>query len=486
MNSKVKFFDDMSAEEQLVWVNEFCSFANQTLPALQQRAGKFSADDVNQMKRFMRLLAVWPFASDYAAEAIRYGDYASRFYRFPFYVSLIKKRLGERLSVTEKEGKRYAIVDPTVPVRRRGRPTKEQVAARRQGEEVTPDDPGMEQQRRIAEMLGLDVVVSNNHPREKNNAELAEERTKRQEAFDRQNPNLFDGDPPRPSLTQKTHPDPPCAGRGNEAQGAGSVAQEPQYRLTIAQKRIFLSDELARRSETIRELRGKMSAAAERAKTLADLHRPKKEIAEAAQESADALDALQYIYADIDRYLAAIFYRLQHDGPYRERFCQKYGYTDGNINDHLLHDLRLHYKKVQTAAFDKQMAAIVERESPEYAAKVQADKERRDEQAAIIKYLRRQDKPNTLVRLNTMRERYQRLVELMGEEEAKPYLTFVRKAEEDYNANFRADDEAKAAKASEVKPKKSKTAKATKAAKPKPTKAKATKAAKAKAAKEHE
>ena len=463
----------MSAEEQLVWVNEFCSFANQTLPALQQRAGKFSADDVNQMKRFMRLLTAWPFASDYAAEAMRYGDYASRFYRFPFYVSLIKKRLGERLSVTEKEGKRYAIVDPTVPMRRRGRPTKEQVAARRQGEEVTPDDPGMEQQRRIAEMLGLDVVVSNNHPREKNNAELAEERTKRQEAFDRQNPNLFEKtpedppeDPPQPSLLRE-----------------GDNAQEPQYHLTIAQKRIFLSDELARRSETIRELRGKMSAAAERAKTLADLHRPKKEIAEAAQESADALDTLQYIYADIDRYLAAIFYRLQHDGPYRERFCQKYGYADGNINDHLLHDLRLHYKKVQTAAFDKQMAAIVERESPEYAAKVQADKERRDEQAAIIKYLRRLDKPNTLVRLNTMRERYQRLVELMGEEEAKPYLTFVRKAEEDYNANFRAADEAKAAKATEVKPKKAKKAKTAKAAKPKATKAKTTKTAKPKSAK---
>jgi hypothetical protein len=143
----------------------------------------------------------------------------------------------------------------------------------------------------------------------------------------------------------------------------------------------------------------------------------------------------------------------------------------------------LHYKKVQTAAFDKQMAAIVERESPEYAAKVQADKERRDEQAAIIKYLRRLDKPNTLVRLNTMRGRYQRLVELMGEEEAKPYLTFVHKAEEDYNTNFRPIDEAKAAKATEVKPKKTKTAKATKAAKPKSTKAKTAKAAKPKSAK---
>ena len=443
----------MTAEEQLAWLNRFGEFVEETLPALKKREGNWTLDDMKYMKQFMQLLTAWPFSRDFAEQALRYNDYAGRFYRFDTYIGLVKNQLAEGLAVTDSNGEKYVIVDPTVPMRRRGRPTKEEAAARLKGEVVINDDPGMEQQRRVAKLLGLNVVVSNNHPREKNNAELAEERARKKAEYDRQNPSLFEEKPtPAGEPTGTVASGSPAGNEQPPVVSTPGYVPPMEYRLTIAQKRAFLSADLQLQADGIRNLRTMAGAAAEKAKTMGELHRPAKEIEEYAKQSAQLYEQYESTLAAIDTELASVFYRLQNDKPYRDRFVERFRYKDAaSISDDLMHDLRMHYKKVcqQQPDFNDRMARIVEQESPEYAAQVKAEQERKDEVAAIIKYLRRQDKPNTLVRITTMKERFARLSELMGEEEAKPYYVFVEKAEDDYNEHFRAADEAEAQKKAE-------------------------------------
>ena len=201
------------------------------------------------------------------------------------------------------------------------------------------------------------------------------------------------------------------------------------YRLPIAQKRMLLTVELAQRTEDIRTLRGAMAAAAERAKTLAELNRPQKEIEDAAQESIKANDAYQAILADIDAELATVWYRLQNDEPYRERFLQKHGFkTVKDMHADLLHDLRKHYEKVKSPEFDLRCRTLIEQESPEYVAKQKAEAEKKKEVQDIIRYFKRKDKGQ---KLETARAKFKRLEELLGKKEAACYRPLLTKIEED-------------------------------------------------------
>ena len=470
----MKDYKQMTAEEQLQWLNRFGEFVNLTMPGLKKSEGRWTLNDMKYMKSFMQLLTAWPFSRDFAEQALRYNDYAGRFYRFETYINLVKEQLAEGLSVTDSNGERFVIVDPSVPMRRRGRPTKEEVQARLRGDFVLPADPSMEQQRKIASLLGLNVVISNNHPREKNNTELAEERARKQAEYERQNPSLFKEQGAGDNEQEETGGDAARTAAGVEqpahiVSNPGGYISPMEYHLTLAQKAPFMRPELQEQVAQIRNLRTMAGAAAEKAKTMTELKRPAKDIEECAKESARLYEQYETTLAAIDDELASVFYRLQNDGPYRQRFVERFRFKDTeSINEDLMHDLRKHYKKVceRQSDFNDRMARIVEQESPEYVAKVKAEQERRDEVAAIIKYLRRGDKPNTLVRITTMKERYQRLSELIGAEEAKAYYVFVNKAEDDYNEHFRAADEAEAKKKAEEEA----TKKAAKKAKAKATK----------------
>ena len=208
------------------------------------------------------------------------------------------------------------------------------------------------------------------------------------------------------------------------------------YRLPIAQKRMLLTVELAQRTEDIRTLRGTMAAAAERAKTLAELNRPQGEIEAAAQESIKANDAYQAILADIDAELATVWYRLQNDEPYRERFLQKHGFkTVKDMHADLLHDLRKHYEKVKSPEFDLRCRTLIEQESPEYVAKQKAEAEKKKEVQDIIRYFKRKDKGQ---KLETARAKFKRLEELLGKKEAANYRPLLTKIEEDAKADKKA------------------------------------------------
>jgi hypothetical protein len=79
----------------------------------------------------------------------------------------------------------------------------------------------------------------------------------------------------------------------------------------------------------------------------------------------------------------------------------------------------------------------------------------------LLRYLKRKDKPNVKQRIETMEKRYQRLIELLGEEEAKVYRPIVDAAIEDYEKNYKKPEKAPVP-AGSVSGKKKETKKTTK------------------------
>ena len=114
---------------------------------------------------------------------------------------------------------------------------------------------------------------------------------------------------------------------------------------------------------------------------------------------------------------------------------------------------RPYYEKMrkESPEIDVRIRTVIEQESPEYAAKMKAEEEKKKEVAELLRYLKRKDKPNVKQRIETMEKRYARLVELLGEEEAKVYRPIVDAAREDYEAHFKAADDSKKATKQETK-----------------------------------
>ena len=97
---------------------------------------------------------------------------------------------------------------------------------------------------------------------------------------------------------------------------------------------------------------------------------------------------------------------------------------------------------MQSPEFDLRCKTLIEQESPEYAAKVKAEAERKKEVQDILRYLKRKDKPATDARLNGAREKFARLEQLLGKKEAKDYkplLAFI----EDENRKLNAEKKQK-------------------------------------------
>ena len=95
--------------------------------------------------------------------------------------------------------------------------------------------------------------------------------------------------------------------------------------------------------------------------------------------------------------------------------------------DEIISFTKPYYQKVSedTPTFVGEMQRIIAENSPEAIAERERKAEEKREADAIIKYLMRTDKPNTLKRIATMQERVKRLRELIGEE-AAPYEQKVK------------------------------------------------------------
>ena len=446
---QTKLYNEMTPDEQLRYVTDFTSFIDKKLPALEQIGDAWEQSTIKDFETGLRLLNAFQFARDFVDNAVRYGDYSARVHRIRIYVDKIKTEIAKGLSLKGADGHTYALVAPSLPARRRGRPTKEEAAARLRGIDVPkPTDPEMEKQIIIARLMGIDVQVSNVAPREKNNAELAAERAARQAAYDQQNPSLF------PALRQAQGPsDSPSGAQTTvavlrQARSTGSgQAQEPSggqspmadiYTDRIFNDRLHLSDlawlcsdELKARIEQVRAQRTVFGSASERAKLLAEQGADPKTIAPYARQAEEAREAFESTYAAVDEALAVQYKRLSIDQPYIERFKARFKGVD---LEKVLYITHPYYEKLKSPELDLRIRTLIEQDSPEYAARMKAEEEKKQELQALHRYIVRRDKDASDDRVKTMTQRIERIRELAGDETADSYLPILEKTKEENKA----------------------------------------------------
>lgn len=450
-----KFYPDMTAEEQTRWVNEFASIINEHGERIKQLGkGKdaMKTDELPWVRSLFGLLGTWPFAGNFCEKAMRYGDFSARTGRLAIYVDKVKAALTEGLVTVDASGRTVAFVLPSMPLRRRGRPTKEEAAARLRGETLvlTDNSPENAKRRAIAKMLGLEVVVAGDAPREKNNAELKAERERKKAEEERMNPSLFN-DNVNDNVNVNVNDN--INSHTSDILHQTSVLQAPQnlsmgeiYQDRIENDRMHLSDikwlcskELQERIDMVRTQRTAFGDAAQTAKVLAERGASQDEIAVYAKQAEEAREAYESTYAAVDAELAVLHKRLSIDLPYIEKFktCFK-----GVDTEKVLYITRPYYEKVrmEDPAIDARIKQLIEQDSPEYAARMKEEEEKKQEVTDLLRYLKRKDKPNVKQRIETMEKRYARLVELLGDEEAKVYRPIVDAAIEDYEQNHKKEE----------------------------------------------
>lgn len=408
---QTKLFKDMTADEQLQWATDFSTFAQEKLPVLEQLGDAWEACHVKSMRDGLALLNAFQFCRDFVSKALHYGDYAARVNRLRFYIELIKQKLAAGEGTKGTDGRTYAIV-PQMKQKapRRGRPASAETIARREAEAKAA-----QQQTEIfaaSDTGGTVPAVSSDGKAERITEGLS------------------------PSV-------PPAPQSGQVPFIAPTTRDDLEYKLSIAQKRAFLSPDLQQQADQIRALRTTAGAAAEKAKTMAELKASPELIAPVAEEAQRTLEQVESIYASIDHELAEIWYRLQNGSPeWREAWMKRYGFKSyDDLHQDLIHDLRKHYKKVTEAQpdFDAIMRQRIEQESPEYIEKQKAEAAKKKEVQDILRYFKRKDKGISEARVNTSKEKFKRLEELLGKKEAANYKPLVAKIEDDWKESQKAE-----------------------------------------------
>ena len=427
---QTKLYNEMTPDEQLRYVTDFTSFIDKKLPALEHIGDAWEQSTIKDFETGLLLLNAFQFARDFVDKAVRYGDYSARVHRIRVYVDKIKTEIAKGLSLKGADGHTYALVAPSLPARRRGRPTKEEAAARLRGIDVPkPTDPEMEKQIVIARLMGIDVQVSNVAPREKNNAELAAERAARQAAYDQQNPSLF------PALRQAQGPsDSPSGAQTTVAPTTVPELVEGRIindRLHLSDLAWLCSDELKARIEQVRAQRTVFGSASERAKLLAEQGADPKTIAPYARQAEEAREAFESTYAAVDEALAVQYKRLSIDQPYIERFKARFKGVD---LEKVLYITHPYYEKLKSPELDLRIRTLIEQDSPEYAARMKAEEEKKQELQALHRYIVRRDKDASDDRVKTMTQRIERIRELAGDETADSYLPILEKTKEENKA----------------------------------------------------
>ena len=190
---------------------------------------------------------------------------------------------------------------------------------------------------------------------------------------------------------------------------------------TLRQIAWLMPEGIATRIDSLRDDRTAFADYSEQAKRFA-AEGKEKEASDAAHEAQSLLLKIKALYSDVDYELAVIHIRLKDDPNYRKEKEEHWKKIDEIISF-----TKPYYAKVseETPTFVGEMQRIIAENSPEAIAERERKAEEKREADAIIKYLMRTDKPNTLKRIATMQERVKRLRELIGEE-AAPYEQKVK------------------------------------------------------------
>lgn len=454
----------MTVDEQLRYVTDLTTFVEEKLPVLEHIGDAWELSHRKDMETGLQLLCAFQFAREFVDKAFRYGDYAARVSRLRVYFDKVKAEVAKGMSLQGSDGHTYALVRPSVPARRRGRPTKEESEARAQGLTLPPPkDAEMEKQIKIAQLMGINVVVSDESPREKNNAELAADRAARQKEYEKQNPSLFPADKQAPAkgdtggsdpsvlspmaqegLTPSVSPDSAAAPAADSQQPLQCPTMSEVYQDRIEQDRLRLSDlawlcsdELKARIQTVQALRVTAESSSERAKTMADLGAKAEEIEPYARQAKEAVEGYLTIYAAVDEEMAVLHKRLTVDVPFTEQFIKKHSTAVKKVNiETVLYMTRPYYEKVRKAdpGIDARVKLAIEQDNPEFAARLAKEQEEKEEVSALVRYITRKDKGPSDERIKTMTARIERLRELKGDEFADSFLPILNKTIEDNKA----------------------------------------------------
>lgn len=380
-----QLFKDMTADEQFKYLTDLTTFANEKLPLLEQVGDVWEQCHVKSMREGLALINAFQFARDFVEKSLRYGDFNARVKRVRFYVELIQKKVAEGQAVRGADGSTFALVPPLQSkTARRGRPASAETIARREAEAKAKQ-----------QQTELELQTKEEAP-QPNDSKLSTSNSQSQ-----------------------TDPVPFIAPNARE---------EADYKLSVAQIRGFLSPDLQRISDNIRALRTSAGAAAQKAKTMAELKTSKAMIAPVAEEAQRTIEQINAIYAAIDLELAEIWFRLQNGSPeWKEAWLKRFGFKSADdLHPDLKSDLKKHYKKVTEAQpdFDARMRERIEEEDPAFIARKKEEADKKKEVQDILKYLRRKDgsqKPETA------RAKFARLQELLGKKEAAAYKPLLQK-----------------------------------------------------------
>lgn len=347
--------------------------------------------NVAAFEKGLLLISVFPYSRSFVQESLRFKDYASR--------RKLLRRYADKVTAeaqTLMVGSAVDLTDPALLVPHVGRPTADEAAAR---------------------------------------ALQAEKERQEQEAAEK---TLFGPKIDIPTIDAAA----PTTVSGSQNGGA---------LLHLDQLKFLLSPTLAEAVETIRELRQRASEAATTAKVLAEQGKPEEEVEPYSKEAINCTEQYESIYERVDEELAIVYVRLKEDTAFRSDFeKQKLDPQEWRST------LRPYWDKVvDKEVFKAKVIETIKANDPEQRAIREAEEERKKKVDALIKYLMRKDKPNTEKRIETMTARYQELVSLIGEEDAKPYLLVLNAAKEDCEKNVKpAKAAAKAAKKTSPKKKK--------------------------------
>lgn len=372
----------MTSAEQQQWLADFQQWAGVSLPSIEAEWG---AGAPELMKQGLTLVSAFSYGEQLASPIIRTHNYHPKFVKV---LRLVCERIIKELqqrgvvqSGAADAASNVLVLTPTGEVnpqlltRHVGRPTlKEQQARAIQAE-------------------------------------------RERQASDAQQPPIFVSSPAIPAAPQTL---------------SGTVMGGQM--LHLDQLRGFMSPQLAKDIESIRELRALHASAAERAKTLADAQSAtdpdpalKRKIAEYAQESRHYADQYTGIYARVDDEMATCYVRLKEDTAYQAEMQAK-GYKIQELRTLL----RPYYDKKGAAreAFKQKVIEAIMAADPKQAAKRKAEEERRNRITMIVKYLTRTDKANTPTRLATMAKRVEELATLIPEEQMQKYRDVLAYAQE--------------------------------------------------------
>lgn len=473
----MKLYKDMTDDEKLKWVTDFSNFTIDTLPRLERLGDVWELSDRKDIETGLKLISAFQFAYKFAKTSLMLGDYNRRVSRLRYYVEQIKDEISKGMTVQGVNGETYAYIPALQRRARRGRPTKEEAMQREQRKKEL-ESADTRTQEKIAALLGM-TIITDKEAREKNNDELAAERAEREAEEAKIAPSLFDTATPASSTQTKTTT--PSADNDNDKKGTSTnevnkqatkqgndeatnnasvdankqstehVSNEASVSandgasaidtmslsssLHLDQVKWLLSASLQADVDNVRNMRATATAAAERAKLMAQQGGKPEEVAVYAQQAADATKQYETVYEHVDRELAKVWLRLRYDEQYQKEMKDRFK-IDENGKVRLLSLLKPYHRKVTEAdpAFETSVRQWIDDNNPEAVARRQAAAERKAKADAIIKYLRRTDKQPTKTRIAGMQEKLKELATLIGDEEAKAYQPFIDKTIEDNKA----------------------------------------------------